>query len=63
MKRGSRRKIHRRGRRIAFTAGRANTMYVGISCCPTLAGVLIIFPYLSYAYLTVSTQRGVVDGS
>ena len=27
----------------------------GIYCCPTLGGVLIIFPYLSYSYLTVST--------
>ncbi len=27
----------------------------GISCCPTLGGVLIIFPYLSYSYITVST--------
>ena len=29
----------------------------GISCCPTLGGVLIIFPYLSYSYLTVSISE------
>ena len=38
-------------------------MYGCLSCCPTLGGVLIIFPYLSYPYPTVPTKGGVGDGN
>ena len=34
----------------------ANSVNTGLFCCPALGSVLIIFPHLSYSYLTVSTQ-------
>ena len=64
--RAPRRLPHAEGGR-AGEGGRFQADALGVRCghlmFPTLGGVLIIFPYLSYPYLTVPTKGGVGDGN